>query len=108
MTTSEKNCDSHNRLRNRTIGFRVSPEEWDLLDRTIKLSGLNKQDYIIANCLHKEITVQPNPRVAVSLKKELKHLTEALQIREDLSPELQELLQTSVKMLQDMYYTNHE
>lgn len=73
-----------------------------------KLSGLNKQDYLTAVCLHKDIIVQPNPRVAGSLKKELKRLTEILSERQTLYPELQEELHTAINLLKDMHYTNHE
>lgn len=104
----KQNRDPCNRLRNKIISFRVSQEEWDLIDTTSKLSGLNKQDYLIANCLHKEIIVQPNPRVAISLKKEFKHLVEVLSEREMLYPELQEEIHTAINLLKDMYYTNHE
>lgn len=44
---SEKNRDEHGRWRNRTIGFRVSPEEDAEINALVALSGLTKQDYII-------------------------------------------------------------
>lgn len=40
---SAKNRDEHNRWRNKTVGFRVSPEENKLLNRAVALSGLPKQ-----------------------------------------------------------------
>lgn len=43
---SAKNMDNHNRWRNRTVAFRVSPEEDEQLEVFVKLSGLTKQDYI--------------------------------------------------------------
>ena len=43
---SAKNLDNHNRWRNRQVAFRLSPEEADLLDTYVLLSGLTKQDYI--------------------------------------------------------------
>ena len=42
---SAKNCDDHNRWRNITVGFRVSPEENERLNRAVALSGLPKQEY---------------------------------------------------------------
>ena len=36
---SAKNCDSHNRWRNKTIGFRVSPEEDKEIEMVVRLSG---------------------------------------------------------------------
>ena len=43
---SLKNRDEHNRWRNKTVAFRVSPEEWEQIERYVRMSGLNKQDYI--------------------------------------------------------------
>ena len=46
---SIKNLDRHNRWRNKTVAFRVSPEEDEQLEIFVKLSGLTKQDYIAEN-----------------------------------------------------------
>ncbi len=43
---SLKNRDEHNRWRNKTVAFRVSPEEWKQIEHYVQLSGLTKQDYI--------------------------------------------------------------
>ena len=43
---SAKNLDTHNRWRNKTVAFRVSPEENKQIDAAVRLSGLTKQDYI--------------------------------------------------------------
>lgn len=37
---SLKNRDEHNRWRNKTVAFRVSPEEWEQIERYVQLSGL--------------------------------------------------------------------
>ena len=37
---SAKNRDRHNRFRSITVGFRVSPEEQEQLNRAVALSGL--------------------------------------------------------------------
>ncbi|MDY5243439.1 MAG: hypothetical protein SPH20_06725, partial [Eubacterium sp.] len=60
---SAKNRDEHNRWRNKTVAFRMSPEEAKLLDEFVKLSGFNKQDYLISRVLQREVVVQGNPRV---------------------------------------------
>ena len=67
---SLKSRDEHNRWRNKTVAFRVSPEEWQQIERYVRLSGLNKQDYITRRLTHREITVQGNPRVYKALKTE--------------------------------------
>ena len=65
---SLKNRDEHNRWRNKTIAFRVSPEENEQIEHYVKLSGLTKQDYIMRRLTHKDIVVQGNPRVYKSLR----------------------------------------
>ena len=42
---SAKNRDEHNRWRNITVGFRVSPEENEQINAAVALSGLPKQEY---------------------------------------------------------------
>ncbi len=68
---SAKNLDNHNRWRNKTVAFRVSPEEADLLDTYVRLSGLTKQDYITRRLLNRDIVVQGNPRVYKALRDQL-------------------------------------
>ena len=68
---SAKNLDKHNRFRCITVGFRVSPEEHELINRVVALSGLTKQEYCYQKCLDREIVVQGNPRVFRALKLEL-------------------------------------
>ena len=68
---SAKNLDKHNRWRNKTVAFRVSPEEDAQLEIFVQLSGLTKQDYIIRRLLEKEVVVQGNPRVYKALRDQL-------------------------------------
>ena len=42
---SAKITDRHNRHRSITVGFRVSPEENEQINRAVALSGLPKQEY---------------------------------------------------------------
>ena len=68
---SAKNLDNKNRWRNITVGFRVSPEENELLNKAVALSGLPKQEYCCRRCLNQDVVVQGNPRVYKALKVEL-------------------------------------
>lgn len=52
---SAKNRDNHNRWRNKTVAFRVSPEEDEQLERFVKLSGLTKQDYITRRLMCRDV-----------------------------------------------------
>ncbi len=68
---SAKNLDNHNRWRNKTVAFRVSPEENEQLEIAVRLSGLTKQDYITRRLLNRDIVVQGNPRVYKALRDQL-------------------------------------
>ena len=68
---SAKNRDSHGRWRSITVGFRVSPEENEQINKAVALSGLSKQEYCYRRCLEREIVVQGNPRVYKALRNEL-------------------------------------
>ena len=65
---SAKNVDNHNRWRNITVAFRVSPEEDQQIEMAVKLTGLNKQDYITRRLLCRDVVVQGNPRVYKALR----------------------------------------
>ena len=68
---SAKNLDTHNRWRNKTVAFRVSPEEDEQIETAVRLSGLTKQDYITRRLLCRDVVVQGNPRVYKALRNEL-------------------------------------
>ena len=68
---SLKNLDHKNRWRNKTVAFRVSPEEDAQIETFVKLSGLTKQDYITRRLICKDVVVQGNPRVYKALRDQL-------------------------------------
>ena len=76
---SVKNRDEHNRWRNITVGFRVSPEENEQLNIAVALSGLPKQEYCYRRCMNRDIVVQGNPRVYKALKDQLANVLAELQ-----------------------------
>ncbi len=80
---SAKVMDKQGRWRNKTVAFRVSPEEDALIETAVKLSGLTKQDYILRRLQERDIVVQGNPKVYKALKDELKKVLEELQRIED-------------------------
>ena len=88
---SEKARDGHGRWRSKTIAFRISPEENQMLEDLVRLSGLTKQDYIIQRVLNREVVVIPNPRVHKALRGKMTQLCEQfLQYcnTDDVSPEM--------------------
>ena len=76
---SAKNTDNKNRWRNITVGFRVSPEESEQINKAVRLSGLSKQDYITRRLLCQDVVVQGNPRVYKALHNELAAVLAELQ-----------------------------
>jgi uncharacterized protein (DUF1778 family) len=76
---SAKNLDLKGRFRFKTIGFRVSPEEDELINSAVALSGLTKQDYIVKRLLNRDVVVQANPKVYKALKNQLAEVLTELQ-----------------------------
>ena len=88
-----KNLDSHKRFRNITVGVRVSPEENELINKAVALSGLTKQEYCYRRCLEQDVVVQGNPRVYKALRNELADVLSELKRIEILNENHDELLQ---------------
>ena len=91
---SAKNRDNKNRWRNITVGFRVSPEENERINKAVALSGLPKQEYCYRRCLNQDVVVQGNPRVYKAMKNQMAAIYEELKRLEALSPDNDELLYT--------------
>ena len=99
---SLKNRDEHNRWRNKTVAFRVSPEEDKQIETYVRLSGLTKQDYITRRLTHRDIVVQGNPRVFKALRNQLADLLSELQRIEaggDVNDELLDLIEMIADIL---------
>lgn len=92
---SAKNLDRQNRWRNKTVAFRMSPEEAEQLDVNVRLSGLSKQDYLIWRVLQREIKVVGNPRVYKALKNTMAEVLEELRrigVGENVSDDLLDII----------------
>ena len=89
---SLKNRDKHNRWRNITVGFRVSTEENELLNKAVALSGLPKQEYCYRKCMNRDVIVQGNPRVFKALRNQLVDVLAELQRIETVGEVNDELL----------------
>ncbi len=96
---SAKNVDKHNRFRSITVGFRVSPEENEQINKAVALSGLPKQEYCYRRCMEREIIVQPNPRVYKALKNQLAEVLVHLKQVEAGSEELREGLLENIHLI---------
>lgn len=108
---SLKNRDEHNRWRNKTVAFRVSPEEDEQIEIAVKLTGLTKQDYITRRLLCRDVVVQGNPRVFKALRDQLAAVLEQLQrieagkgVDDDLLDTIQMIAEIMDGMKEDTAY----
>lgn len=102
--------DEHNRWRNKTIAFRVSPEENEQLETFVRLSGLTKQDYITLRMLGMDVVVQGNPRVYKALRDQLAAvLTELQRIEagEGVDDELLDVIAMIAAIMDGMKEADH-
>ena len=83
----------HNRVRNKTISFRASPEEHRLIRARITVSGLSISEYTIQAMLGNPIEIRVGKFESDRLSVELKHLSrklDAVSIPDDAIPLLLE------------------
>ena len=95
---SAKNLDKHNRWRNKSVAFRVSPEEDEQLEIFVKLSGLTKQDYITRQLLERDVVVQGNPRVYKALRDQLAAVLDELR-RIEAGQDVNDELLDTIRMI---------
>ena len=101
----EKTLDKHGRWRNKTVAFRVSPEEGVIIDAKVKMSGLTKQDYIIRRLQEREVVVMGNPRVYKALKEQMADiLTELRRIQagDCINDDLMEIIRAMILIMDGM------
>ena len=106
---SLKNRDNHNRWRNKTVAFRVSPEEDAQIETFVKLSGLTKQDYITRRLICKDVVVQGNPRVYKALRDQLAAVLNELrriEAGDSVSDELLDVIEMIAAIMDDMKEEN--
>ncbi len=108
---SAKNVDKHNRYRNITVGFRVSPQEADKLNKVVALSGLTKQEYCYRRCMERDIVVQGNPKVYKALKINMESILselERINSNSELSDELLDIIELIAVILDGMKGESNE
>ena len=81
-----------NRIRNKYVNFRVTQDEYDLLNKKVEMSGILKQDYIIQCLLNYEVKVDADYRLADKIAKELFQLARVIKKYGQLEDEEQEVL----------------
>ena len=71
-------CENSARKRSKTMAFRCTPEEYELIANMPAWSGMSRQDYIMARLTGTEITVKPSSRTQRALRDSMKGLAERL------------------------------
>lgn len=100
---SAKNLDKHNRFRSITVGFRVSPEENEQINKFVAVSGLSKQEYCYRRCMQQDIVVNSgNPRVYKALKNNLAEVLEELKNKKEVTDEMLEIIELITVTLQGL------
>ena len=69
---------NENRKRNKLVNFWVTPEEIDLIETRVKLTGMAKGEYLIETLLKQDISIRVGKYESDRLSLEMARLTEAL------------------------------
>lgn len=106
---SPKKKNEKNRKRNTIVNFRVTPEEKQLLDDRIALSGLARADFFIQSCLHQKVVTFGNVKTFDVIRKKLvvvnKHLQEVSK-SEELDLEVLESLRMILELFDGLEREN--
>ena len=99
---SAKNKDDKNRWRNKTVAFRLSPEEYDELTDRTKLCGFRtKQDFPIESALHQQILAKGTPMMLVQFRRQLRQISEQLE-HSSLTDEERDELHISINIMREI------
>ena len=100
VTPKKKN--EKNRKRSVIVNFRVTPEEKQLIDERIALSGLPRAEFFIQSCLFQKVITFGNVKTFDGMKKKLLVIDEHLQAVEK-SEELDLKILESLRMILEMF-----
>lgn len=92
----ERNNDQQGRWRNVIVAFRVSKGEADMINRLVEVSGMSKQDYILAKLTNKEVVVEGSIKTFHGIKNQLAYVLEELKRIKTLNPEHEELIELTM------------
>ncbi|MCF0134080.1 MAG: hypothetical protein HUJ72_09460 [Blautia sp.] len=100
--TSKKPRIDNNRVRNTIINFHVSPQEKELINSRIEVTGLTRAEFFIQSCLYQTILVKGNIRSYTEIKKKVDELVSVIDRNPDLTclePNQAETLKTILEIL---------
>ena len=97
-----KKKNEKNRKRSVIVNFRVTPEEKQLIDERIALSGLARAEFFINSCMYQKIVTFGNVRTFDEIKRKLAGIDRHLQQIEK-SEELDIEVLESLRMILEMF-----
>ena len=100
VTPKKKN--EKNRKRSVIVNFRVTPEEKQLIDERIALSGLPRAEFFIQSCMQQKVITFGNVKTFDAIRKKLLVIDEHLQAVEK-SEELDLKILESLRMILEMF-----
>ena len=100
VTPKKKN--EKKRKRSVIVNFRVTPEEKQLIDERIALSGLPRAEFFIQSCMYQKVITFGNVKTFDGIKKKLLVIDEHLQAVEK-SEELDLKILESLRMILEMF-----
>ena len=100
VTPKKKN--EKNRKRIVIVNFRVTPEEKQLIDERIALSGLPRAEFFIQSCMQQKVITFGNVKTFDAIRKKLLVIDEHLQAVEK-SEELDLEILESLRMILEMF-----
>lgn len=102
---SKRKLDEYGNWRSKAVTFNMSPEEDELFERMVHISGLCKRDFIANRLLNRDIVVQGNPKVYKALKDEMEAMRSELgriAAGKDVSPYLLDLIRFMTEVMSGM------
>ena len=111
ISGTRKKKDEKKRKRNIIMNFRVSPEEKQMIEERVRLSGMAKGEYFIQSCMYQKISVQGNVRTFDAIKESVSKLDRKLmelQSVEELDEVTLESLRMVLELLDGIYNKTEE
>ena len=111
ISGTKKKKDEKKRKRNIIMNFRVSPEEKQMIEERVKLSGMAKGEYFIQSCMYQKISVLGNIRTFDAIKESVSKLDRKLmelQSVEELDEVTLESLRMVLELLDGIYNKTEE
>lgn len=94
-------CENGARKRSKTMAFRCTPEEHELICEMAAWSGMLRQDYIIAKLTDTEVEVRPSVSMQKALKDSMVELAKEVKLAAsygELSDSLQQRLELVMRL----------